>query len=57
MLSAIDRHRLASIATLVLKRCSWWPESAQMPKILGLHTLEPAATVEMWAACHQPGAG
>jgi hypothetical protein len=39
-----DRHPLASVATLVLGlRCSWCPESAPMPRILGLHALPPAA--------------
>jgi hypothetical protein len=38
-----DRHPLASVATLVLGlRCSWCPESAPMPRILGLHALPPA---------------
>jgi hypothetical protein len=40
----VDRHPLASVATLVLGlRCSWCPESAPMPRILGLHALPPAA--------------
>jgi hypothetical protein len=40
----IDRHPLASVATLVLGlRCSWCPELAPMPRILGLHALPPAA--------------
>jgi hypothetical protein len=35
---------LASVATLVLGlRCSWFPESAPMPRILGLHALPPVA--------------
>src|SRR5712671_3804860 len=39
----VDRHPLASVATLVLGlRCSWCPESAPMPRILGLHALPPA---------------
>jgi hypothetical protein len=39
-----DRHPLAWVATLVLGlRCSWCPESAPMPRILGLHALMPAA--------------
>jgi hypothetical protein len=42
-LRKIDRHRLASVATLVLGlRCSWCPELAPMPKTLGLHALPPA---------------
>jgi hypothetical protein len=41
---ASTRHPLASVATLVLGlRCSWCPESAPMPRILGLHALPPAA--------------
>jgi hypothetical protein len=44
-LRRVDRHPLASVGTLVLGlRCSWCPESAPMPKILGLHALAPAAT-------------
>jgi hypothetical protein len=40
----VDRRPLASLATLVLGlRCSWCPESAPMPRILGLHALPPAA--------------
>jgi hypothetical protein len=40
----VDRHPLASVATLVLGlRCSWCPELAPMPGILGLHALPPAA--------------
>jgi hypothetical protein len=40
----VDRHPLASVATLVLGlRCSWCPESAPMPRILGLYALPPAA--------------
>jgi hypothetical protein len=40
----VDRHPLASVATLVLGlRCSWCPESAPMPRILALHPLPPAA--------------
>jgi hypothetical protein len=43
-LRKVDRHPLASVATLVLGlRCSWCPESAPMLKILGLHALPPAA--------------
>src|SRR5271156_1636071 len=43
-LREVDRHPLASVATLVLGlRCSWCPESAPMPRILGLHALPPAA--------------
>ena len=43
-LRKVDRHPLASVATLVLGlRCSWCPETAPMPRILGLHTLPPAA--------------
>src|ERR1700681_4297598 len=43
-LRKVDRHPLASVATLVLGlRCSWCPESAPMPRILGLHVLPPAA--------------
>jgi hypothetical protein len=35
-------HPLASVATLVLGlRCSWCPELAPMPRILGLHALPP----------------
>jgi hypothetical protein len=35
-LRKVDRHPLASVATLVLGlRCSWCPESAPMPRILG----------------------
>jgi hypothetical protein len=42
-LRKVDRHPLASVATLVLGlRCSWCPEWAPMPKILGLHALPPA---------------
>jgi hypothetical protein len=41
-LRKVDRHPLASVATPVLGlRCSWCPESAPMPRILGL--LPPAA--------------
>jgi hypothetical protein len=44
-LRKVDRHPLAAVATLVLGlRCSWCPESAPMPKILGLHAL-PVSTV------------
>jgi hypothetical protein len=43
-LRKVDRHPLASVATLVLGlRCSWCPELAPMPRILGLHALPPAA--------------
>jgi hypothetical protein len=43
-LRKLDRHPLASVATLVLGlRCSWCPESAPMPRILGLHAVPPAA--------------
>jgi hypothetical protein len=43
-LRKVDRHPLASVATLVLGlRCSWCPESAPMPRILGLYPLPPAA--------------
>jgi hypothetical protein len=43
-LRKVDRHLLASVATLVLGlRCSWCPESAPMPRIFGLHALPPAA--------------
>jgi hypothetical protein len=43
-LRKVDRHPLASVATLVLGlRCSWCPESAPMPRILGLQPLPPAA--------------
>jgi hypothetical protein len=43
-LRKVDRHPLASVATLVLGlRCSWCPETAPMPRILGLHALPPAA--------------
>jgi hypothetical protein len=42
-LRKVDRHPLASVATLVLGlRCSWCPELAPMPRILGLHALPPA---------------
>ena len=47
-LRTLDRHPLASVGTLVLDlRCSWCPESARMPKLLGLYPLRPngAATV------------
>jgi hypothetical protein len=39
-LRKVDRHPLASVATLVLELC---PESAPMPRTLGLHALPPAA--------------
>jgi hypothetical protein len=40
----VDRHPLASVATLVLGlRCSWCPETAPMPRILGLHAMPPVA--------------
>jgi hypothetical protein len=43
-LREVDRHPLASVATLVLGlRCSWCPETAPMPRILGLHALPPVA--------------
>jgi hypothetical protein len=43
-LRKVDPHPLASVATLVLGlRCTWCPESAPMPRILGLHALPPAA--------------
>jgi hypothetical protein len=43
-LRKVDRHPPALVATLVLGlRCSWRPESAPMPRILGLHALPPAA--------------
>ena len=43
-LRKVDRHPLASVAILVLGlRCSWCPELAPMPRILGLHALPPAA--------------
>jgi hypothetical protein len=43
-LRKVDRHPLASVATLVLGlRCSWCPESAPMPRILGVHALPPVA--------------
>jgi hypothetical protein len=42
-LRAVDRHPLASVATLVLGlRCSWCPGSAPMPKLLGLSAIPPA---------------
>jgi hypothetical protein len=42
-LRTVDRHPLASVGTLVLGlRCSWCPESAPMPKLLGLYVLPPA---------------
>jgi hypothetical protein len=45
-LRKVDRHPLASVATLVLGlRCSWCPGSAPMPRILGLYALPPAAKV------------
>jgi hypothetical protein len=45
-LRKVDRHPLASVATLVLGlRCSWCPELAPMPRILGLHALSPPAKV------------
>jgi hypothetical protein len=45
-LRKVDRHPLASVATLVLGlRCSWCPESAPMPRIFGLYALPPAAKV------------
>jgi hypothetical protein len=45
-LRKVDRHPLASVATLVLGlRCSWCPELAPMPRILGLHALPPVAKV------------
>jgi hypothetical protein len=45
-LRKVDRHPLASVATLVLGlRCSWCPETAPMPRILseatGLRWLSP----------------
>jgi hypothetical protein len=43
-LRKVDRHPLASVATLVLGlRCSWCPESAPMPKLLSLHALPPVS--------------
>jgi hypothetical protein len=43
-LRKVDRHPLASVATLVLGlRCAWCPEAVSMPRILGLHTLPPPA--------------
>jgi hypothetical protein len=43
-LRKVDRHPLASVATLVMGlRCSWCPETAPMSRILGLHALAPAA--------------
>jgi hypothetical protein len=45
-LRKVDRHPLASVATLVLGlRCSWCPKLAPMPRILGLHALPPIANV------------
>jgi hypothetical protein len=42
----VDRHPLASVATLVLGlRCSWCPETAPMPRILGLQAMPPVAKV------------
>jgi hypothetical protein len=42
-LRKVDRHPLASVATLVLGlQCSWCPESAPMPRLLGLRALPPA---------------
>ena len=33
----VDRHPLASVGSLVLGlRCSWWPISAPMPRVVGL---------------------
>src|ERR1700742_3914291 len=44
-LRPLDRHPLASVATLVLGlRCSWCPDSAPMPRLLGLYALPPAGT-------------
>jgi hypothetical protein len=46
-LRTVDRHPLASVATLVLGlRCSWCPGSAPMPKLLGLSALPPAGRAE-----------
>jgi bifunctional non-homologous end joining protein LigD len=43
-LRQVDRHPLASVATLVLGlRCSWCPELAPMPKLLSLHALPPVS--------------
>src|SRR5580704_3183677 len=43
-LRKVDRHPLASVATLVLGlRCAWCPEAVSMPRTLGLHTLPPPA--------------
>jgi hypothetical protein len=43
-LRTVDRHPVASVATLVLGlRRSWCQESAPMPRILELHALPPAA--------------
>jgi hypothetical protein len=43
-LRKVDRHPLASVATLVLGlRCSWGPETAPMPRILGLLAVPPVA--------------
>ena len=45
-LRKVDRHPLAWVATLVLGlRCSWCPELAPMPRILGLHALPPTGKV------------
>jgi len=41
----LDRHRLASVGSLVLGlRCSWCPASAPMPVITGLHAYPPAGS-------------
>ena len=43
-LRTVNRHPLASVGTLVLGlRCGWCPESAPMPRLLGLHALPPVA--------------
>jgi hypothetical protein len=46
-LRILDRHLLASVGTLVLGlRCSWCPDSAPMPKLVGLFALPPARRAE-----------
>jgi hypothetical protein len=40
----VDRHRMASVGTLVLGlRCSWCAGSAPMPVITGLYAAPPSA--------------
>jgi hypothetical protein len=41
-LRTVNRHPLASVGTMVLGlRCGRCPESAPMPRLLGLHALPP----------------